>query len=84
MRGVLSWLLLPLHLAMNVQTVLAFILRGQGRVKLRAKWDALNGLPGLWRKRRPIQSSRVATVGQIWRGLDKRVLPSRRARVKKV
>ena len=60
MRGVLSWLLLPLHLAMNVQTVLAFILRGQGRVKLRAKWDALNGLPGLWRKRRPLQSSRVA------------------------
>lgn len=81
MPGVLSWLLLPLHLAMNVLTVLAFILRGQGRVILRAKWDAAKGLPGMWHKRRPIQSSRVATVGQIWRALDKRVLSGRRARV---
>jgi len=47
--------------------------RGKGRVILRAKRDALLGLPKMWRKRREIQKNRVATVGQIWRALDKRV-----------
>ncbi|MES2071513.1 MAG: glycosyltransferase family 2 protein [Pseudomonadota bacterium] len=78
MPGALFWLLLPLHLALNVLTVIYFILQGQGKVILSAKWDAIKGLPKMWRKRALIQSSRRATTGDIWRVLDRRLSPSRK------
>lgn len=74
MPGTLFWLLLPLHLMMNVLMVVWFMVRGQGRVVLRAKWDAIKGLPKVWAKRRQIQARRVAKVKDIWRVLDKRVI----------
>lgn len=73
MPGWLFWACLPLHIAMNLITVAVFVKRGKGRVILRAKRDALSGLPKMWRKRREIQKGRLASVGQIWRMLDKRV-----------
>jgi len=45
---------------------------------LRAKRDALLGLPKMWRKRQRIQKTRVASSGDIWRVLDKRLIPVRR------
>ena len=78
MPGLLFWLLLPLHVALNLVSIVWFALRGQGRVILRAKWDALLGLPKMWRKRQQIQKARVASVGDIWRVLDKRLIPVRR------
>ncbi len=78
MPGVLFWLLLPLHVALNLASIIWFALRGQGGVILRAKRDALLGLPRMWRKRRQIQKTRVASIGDIWRVLDKRLLPMRR------
>ena len=77
MPGVLFWLLLPLHVALNLVSILWFALRGQGAVILRAKRDALLGLPKMWRKRQLIQKARVASVRDIWRVLDKRLLPIR-------
>ena len=74
MPGWLFWACLPLHLAMNLVTVLVFVWRGQGRVILRAKRDALLGLPKMWRKRQEIQKRRVVSIGEIWRALDKRIL----------
>ena len=78
MPGVLFWLLLPLHVALNVVSVIWFALRGQGAVILRAKRDALLGLPKMWRKRQQIQKARIASIRDIWRVLDKRLLPIRR------
>lgn len=78
MPGVLFWLLLPLHVALNLASIIWFALRGQGAVILRAKRDALLGLPKMWRKRRQVQKTRVASIGDIWRVLDKRLLPMRR------
>lgn len=80
MPGVLFWLLLPLHVALNLVSILWFALRGQGAVILRAKCDALLGLPKMWRKRWQVQKARVASVMDIWRVLDKRLLPIRRKR----
>ncbi|MDH5738889.1 MAG: glycosyltransferase family 2 protein [Nitrospira sp.] len=77
MPRILFWLLLPLHVAMNLVTLMVFALRGQGRVILRAKWDAIKGLPKMWRKRQTIQSTRVATVCEIWRLMDKQFIPAR-------
>lgn len=80
MPGVLFWLLLPLHVALNLASIIWFALRGQGGVILRAKRDALLGLPRMWRKRRQVQKTRVASIGDIWRVLDKRLLPMTRKR----
>lgn len=81
MPGALFWLLLPLHLLMNLITVAVFIARGQGEVILRAKWDAIKGLPQAWAKRKQIQAGRVATIGEIWRVLDKRLIYRKKRRV---
>lgn len=71
MPGILFWLLLPLHVALNMVSIIWFALRGHGRVILRAKRDALLGLPLMWRKRQRIQQARVASVSTIWRQLHK-------------
>ena len=80
MPGWIFWACLPLHLAMNILAIFWFISRGQGRVILRAKLDALVGLPWMWHKRKEIQRHRVASVAEIWRVLDKRVIAGRRGR----
>jgi hypothetical protein len=71
MPGVLFWLCLPLHILVNLLLIFVLALRGQGLVALRAKRDALLGLPQAWSKRASIQSSRQASVFQIWRELEK-------------
>jgi GT2 family glycosyltransferase len=71
MPGVLFWLCLPLHILLNLVTVLVFAARGRGGVLLRAKLDALKALPRMWCKRKAIQKDRRATVCGIWRVLDK-------------
>jgi GT2 family glycosyltransferase len=78
MPGGLFWLLLPLHLVMNLSSIVWFTLRGKGKVILRAKRDAIKGIPRMWRKRRGIQASRHASVADIWNALDKHLMPFRR------
>ena len=78
MPGVLFLLLLPLHVVLNLVSITWFALCGQGKVILRAKWDALLGLPKMWRKRQQIQQTRLASMRNIWRMLDKRLIPVRR------
>ena len=80
MPGWLFWACLPLHLAMNFTIVFVFVLRGKGRVIFKAKRDALLGLPKMWRMRQEIQRRRVASIGEIWRVLDKRIIPLREVR----
>ncbi|MDP3028247.1 MAG: glycosyltransferase family 2 protein [Deltaproteobacteria bacterium] len=78
MPGVLFWALLPIHVLLNFVTVVYFAMHGQGKVILRAKRDAIKGIPKMWRKRLEIQANRRASVMDIWRVLDKRLTPSRR------
>jgi len=77
MPGILFWVLLPIHVLLNIVTVVLFAMKGQGRVILRAKWDAMKGIPRMLNKRREIQAHRRATVMDIWRVLDKRLIPIR-------
>ncbi len=69
MPGLLFWLALPLHVALNIVSILWFTLKGQGRVILRAKWDALRGLTHFWGKRKTIQSLRKASTTSIAKAL---------------
>lgn len=80
MPGALFWVLFPAHLLLNAVTLIHFALHGKGAVVARAKWDALKGLPPAWRKRRSIQKHRAVPLAEIWRILDKRLIPSRRIR----
>ena len=64
--------LLPLHLLANILILLRFTFQGRASVILRAKYDAVLGLRGAWRKRRHIQSNRVVGAVGIWRLLSKR------------
>lgn len=80
MPGLLFWLLLPLHLGMNLACLVWFALRGKGGVVLRAKRDALLGLPKMWCKRQRIQKTRVASIGQVWRQLNKQWIPTKAKR----
>ena len=71
MPGVLFWLLLPLHLLLNGAALLLLASRGQGRVALRAKRDAIKGLPKMWRKRQHVQATRQADMADVWKSLHK-------------
>lgn len=78
MPGLLFWALLPLHILMNCATICMFAVRGKGRVILRAKRDAIKGLPRMRAKRKQIQRNRVVSVKAIWQVLDKRLLPGKK------
>jgi GT2 family glycosyltransferase len=74
MPGVLFWVLLPAHIAMNLLSIMLLALRGQGRVALRSKWDAIRDLPKTWRKRQQNQVQRTISVLDIWKLVDKRLI----------
>lgn len=65
MPGLLFWVFLPLHITMNLLGILWFIKRGQGKVILSAKWDAIKGIPHFWRKRGETQSTRRISVWNL-------------------
>ena len=67
MPGPLFWLYLPQHLLLNLGSLLWFALRGQGAALLRAKRDALRGLPRCWRQRKAIQSRRRVSAWRLRR-----------------
>lgn len=52
----------PLHLAMSLVAIALCASRGQFRIILRAKYDALWGLPRVLAQRQGIQASRTATA----------------------
>lgn len=62
MPGWLFWIYLPLHLAMNLFFTISFLFKGKGSAILKAKWDALRGIPAMLRKRRKIQKTRVISI----------------------
>jgi GT2 family glycosyltransferase len=71
MPGALFWLYLPQHLLLNVFSILWFSVRGRWRVILKAKWDAIRGLPKMWKKREVIQARRVVGAWEIRKMMEK-------------
>lgn len=74
MPALLFWLYLPQHVLLNLCTVLWYALRGQGITLLRAKWDALRGLPRCWRQRRVIQTRRRISAWQLRQAMSRGLL----------
>ncbi len=73
----LFWLFLPLHFLVQLGTVLRFSVAGHCKTIFLAKASAMRLLPAMWKKRRLIQRSRVATTAMIWRALDKHLIVKR-------
>jgi GT2 family glycosyltransferase len=69
-----SWVYLPLHLGMNMISILYFILIGQGGAILRAKFDALRGLRSALKKRGLIQAQRRVPPAEILRAMSRNPL----------
>lgn len=78
MPAPLFLVLLPAHIVLNLISIVWFASQGRGRVIIRAKLDALKGLPRTWVKRQRVQSRRSVGSAAIWRVLDKRWAPTRR------
>lgn len=57
MPGPWLWIYLPQHILYNIATILLFIFRGQARVILQAKIDAIKGLARAWKQRRTIKAN---------------------------
>ncbi len=70
MPGFLFWLLLPLHVIMNLVSIVLFMFRGQGRTILSAKRDAILGLRRTLQKRSIVQRRRTASTGALLAILD--------------
>jgi GT2 family glycosyltransferase len=80
MPGPLLWWYLPQHLVMNVAALIHYAGRGQGSVVLKAKLDALRGLPSVLRQRRLIQQSRTIDAWRLRRVFARGVLAPYRTR----
>jgi len=57
MPSPLIWLFLPIHIGTVLFFILYLTLRGQGKVILRAVFDAIIGLPNILKKRKSIQQN---------------------------
>lgn len=75
MPGALFWIFLPLHVMANLAAVFWYSGKGQARVILKAKKDALLGLPHMWQKRKNIQKTKQISQKDIFRVLDRSVIP---------
>lgn len=78
----LFWLFLPLHLSLNIASLILFSVQGKSIQIFRAKKAALSGLPRMWRKRRQIQAQRTSTTLDILRVLDRSFFPMRDRQLK--
>lgn len=71
MPGAYFWLHLPAHVMTNLVVIGLFVIRGRGRLILRAKWHALRALPAVWRERRVIQQSRRVSADVVMRAIQR-------------
>ena len=71
MPGWTFWRFLPAHIITNIGFIIWFAYRGRGKVMVRAKFDAIKGLPKMWRKRRHIQANRKVQPSSILKLLSK-------------
>jgi GT2 family glycosyltransferase len=78
MPGALFWLLLPLHLLLNLITIIVFTIRCQFRVIMHAKLDAIKGLLLVLAKRKKIQRALKANIRDIWQALDRHLIPNKK------
>ena len=71
MPMVLLWLFLPMHVLYSFACIVLYAMRGQGKVIVQAKWDAVKGLRHTWGKRKIIHSGSHASLPSLWKIINK-------------
>lgn len=66
-------LLLPLHLALNLISLVNFSLKGQTKIIVRAKWDAFKGLGRMIQWRFQARAHRQISLAKLWSIFNKRL-----------
>ncbi len=79
MPAPLFWFFLPLHAVVNIYLSLYILIKEGRGIVLKAKWDALRGLPAVLRKRKQAQSMRKAGLRDLYRVMEKDLFAPRRA-----
>jgi len=74
MPAPLLFLYLPQHLFWNLASIVWFTILGQGRVIIRAKWDAIKALPRVLRERRTVQARRMVSLRKLLGAMDRGML----------
>ena len=67
-------LYLPQHILLNLVSLIWLTLRGHGRVIVKAKWDALKGLPRVLQERKIVQATRKVSAWELRRMMAKGLL----------
>lgn len=75
--SILLWTTLPIHILLNLVTIFWFAYRGQGKLILRSKWDAIKGIPKMWVKRKEIQSRRKVSTFDLFKSMNKQFILKR-------
>ena len=70
-------ILMPLHLGVVLLVIIQKLIQGRGKTVLRAKADALFGVPQHWRKRKAIMRERRCSLLGLLLVMSKSILPRR-------
>ncbi len=70
MPGRYFWYYLPFHVFVNFASIVLFVMRGRGKVILKAKTDALKSLPVMLSQRRNVQLCRCVNAADIIRAMS--------------
>ncbi len=61
----LFWFYLPMHLFMTLVMLGVCLKRGQAKIYIKAKWDAIKNIRKIWAKRTEIQKHKTATNASL-------------------
>jgi GT2 family glycosyltransferase len=70
MPGFWFWLLLPLHIVLNIVEIIWFSTHGRAKVICRAKLDAIKSLPTVWLQRQQVQELRTVSSSTILKSMS--------------
>lgn len=79
MPAFLFWCFLPFHMLINIHLTFSFLIKEKRTIVLKAKWDALRGLPAVLRARKKVQSARKAAWRDLYSIMEKDLFAPRRA-----
>lgn len=65
MPAILFWYYLPQHLILNLISLFWCARRGQGRLAIHGKWDAIKRLPTVLKDRKQIQKGKLVSIASL-------------------
>ena len=65
MPGIWFWIYLPQHILFSLVALIWFALKGKAGSVLKARWDALKGLPRVWKLRHGTQNTKTVAGREV-------------------